>query len=380
MRFLPALSLCLALLLPQVAAASGNTIHHSRGLSLTPMTFTKLSGWNTDAHGEALLAFQRSCTKLQAIPAAQIIGDGILAGNAGHWHRACIEANQVKPHDAVGARAFFEREFIPYQLAYEGDPRGKFTGYYEPLMQGSWQRSAEYNEPVYGRPSDLVNGQLYPLTRRDIDGGALTGKGLERMYISNPVDLFFLHVQGSGRVLMDSGETVALRYDGKTNQPYTAIGKVLIERGEISRENMSAPAIRKWLHDHPDQARELMHQNASYVFFQVEPESDSGPVGAQNVPLVPERSMAVDAAYIPLGTPLWLSTNLPTSLYGKSQTYQRLMVAQDKGSAILGAIRGDIFFGFGDRAEDLAGHMNGEGTLVALLPKKLGRIIEDKQF
>jgi membrane-bound lytic murein transglycosylase A len=318
--------------------------------------------------------------KLQAIPATSTIGTGMLAGAAGHWHRACTEANQVDPQDNVGARAFFEREFVPYQLAYSGEPRGKFTGYYEPLMRGSWQKKSDYQETVYGRPADLVSGKTYPLSRTDIDGGALAGKGLERMYINDAVDLFFLHVQGSGRVLMDTGEMVALRFDGKNNHPYTAIGKVLVERGELTREEVSAPAIRNWLHAHPAQAREVMQQNDSYVFFQVVPETSGGPVGAQNVPLIPERSMAVDTNFVPLGMPLWLSTALPASQFGQNKPYQHLLVAQDKGSAITGAIRGDIFFGFGDRAEDLAGHMNGEGTLIALLPKMLAREVEGKQY
>lgn len=379
MRKIKALALSVLLLASPAAHASGNSELHPDGLSLTPMTYLTLEGWQTDAHGEALAAFLRSCSKLQNIPATSKIGEGMLSGSAGHWHRACIEADGVNPADGVGARSFFEREFAPYQLAYKGEPRGKLTGYYEPLMRGAWERKAGYAEPIYAPPADLVSGQVYPLTRRDIEGGALAGKGLERMYIADPVDAFFLHVQGSGRVLMDTGETVALRFAAKTNQPYTAIGKVLRERGALQGE-ITAPLIRKWLHDNPAQAREVMQQNDSFVFFSVEPESSQGPVGAQNVPLIPERSLAVDAAFIPLGMPLWVSTNLPQSLYARGEPYHRLMVAQDKGSAILGAIRGDVFFGFGDRAEDLAGHMNSETRFVALVPKGLAREIEGKRF
>lgn len=380
MRKLSLLALSALLLWPHSAFAERNTIHHMSGLSVTPMRYTELRGWNNDAHGEALEAFQRSCTKLLPLPATATIGNGIFGGAAGHWHRACTEANLVDVQDKVGARAFFEREFVPYQLAYNGDPSGKFTGYYEPLMRGSRTKTSATQEPIYGRPADLVTNETYPLTRAEIEGGALAGKGLERLYINDPVDAFFLHVQGSGRVLLDTGETVALRFDGKTNQPYTAIGKVLVERGELTREEVSAPTIRKWLHENPEQARDVMHHNKSFVFFQLVPEVATGPVGAQNVPLIAERSLAVDAGYIPLGMPLWLSTALPESSFGKSEAYERLMVAQDKGSAITGAIRGDIFFGFGDRAEDLAGHMNGEGKLVALVPKMLAREVEGKSL
>lgn len=373
-----ALALSALLLWPHDAVA--NTIHHMSGLSVTPLSFMKLGGWNGDAHGEALEAFQRSCTKLQALPKNAVVGSGMLSGSAGHWQRACTEAAMIDAQDKVAARAFFEREFVPYQLAYQGKTQGKFTGYYEPLMRGSWEKKAAYQEPIYSRPADLVTGKTYPFTRSDIDNGALAGKGLEQLYINNPVDVFFLHVQGSGRVLMDTGEMIALRFDGKTNQPYTAIGKVLVERGELTREEVSAPTIRKWLHNHPNEARDIMQHNKSFVFFQVVPQSANGPVGAQNVPLIPERSLAVDASFIPLGMPLWLSTTLPHSAFGKGEPYERLMVAQDKGSAITGAIRGDIFFGFGDRAEDLAGYMNSEGTLVALIPKMLAREVEGKRF
>lgn len=388
MRFFRTALLSACLLLPAATACAGasiagearwgNSIRHISGLSLTPMRYMHLEGWATDRHGEALAAFLRSCGKLRNIPAEATVGEGLLAGAAGHWHRACIEAALVSPADNVGARNFFEREFEPYQLAYQGEPRGKFTGYYEPLMRGSWQPKPGY-EPIYAPPSDLVSGQTYPLTRAEIEAGGLADKAEVLMYVADPIDAFFLHVQGSGRVLMDTGEMVALRFAAKTNQPYTAIGKVLRERGALTGE-ITAPRIRDWLKQHPQQMREVMQQNKAYIFFSLSPELGDGPVGAQNVPLIPERSLAVDAAFIPLGTPLWLSTTLPHSMHAQGEPYRRLMVAQDKGSAILGAIRGDVFFGHGDRAEDLAGHMNSEGKLLALVPKGLARAIEGKRF
>lgn len=376
MRRFAALALSACLWLPAAAQAQ-----LSAGFAAQRTSYAQMDAWAQDDHGEALAAFRHSCTRLQAVPAGSQIGTGPLAGAASAWHHACAEAAMVNPRDTVAARNFFEREFVPFALSFDGNPEGKFTGYYEPLMRGAWEKKRGYGEPVYGRPADLPkDGAVYPLTRRDIDGGALAGKGLERMYIDDPVDLFFLHVQGSGRVLMDTGETVALRFDGKNNQPYTAIGKVLVERGELTREEVSAPTIRKWLREHPGEARALMQQNQSFVFFHVVPEVAGGPVGAQNVPLVPERSLAVDVAYIPLGMPLWLSTRLPQSLYGNGEPYERLMVAQDKGSAILGAIRGDVFFGFGDRAEDLAGHMNSPGRFVALVPQAIAQRIDGKVY
>lgn len=375
--FLTALLLSATVALPSHAAP----VQDASGLAAVRTTFLKLPAWQEDNHGEALGTFQASCTKLQAKPAQEIVGEGMMAAPASVWHAVCSEANRINPADHVAARTFFERAFVPFALAYNGNPKGKFTGYYEPLMHGTWQRKSPTQEAIYGKPADLPSGgAVYPFTRRDIDNGALAGKGLERMFINDPVDAFFLHVQGSGRVLMDTGETVALRFAGKNNQPYTAIGKVLIENGALKKEDVSAPAIRKWLKDNPEKARDVMQHNDSFVFFSVEPEVEGGPVGAQNVPLTPERSLAVDTAFIPLGMPLWLSSVLPNSLYADGELYRRLMVAQDKGSAITGAIRGDVFFGYGDRAADLAGHMNSEGYFAALVPQEIARRMDSRIY
>lgn len=377
-KYLAALLLSASIVLPSQAA---QPVQDASGLTAVRTTFLKLPAWQEDAHGEALGAFQTSCTKLQAKPAQAMIGEGMFAAPASVWHAVCTEANRVNPNDHVAARTFFERAFVPFALAYKGNPKGKFTGYYEPLMYGSWQRQSPSQEVIYGKPADLPSGgDVYPYTRRDIDNGALAGKGLERMYINDSVDAFFLHVQGSGRVMMDTGEMVALRFAGKNNQPYTAIGKVLIESGALTKEEVSAPAIRKWLKDHPAEARDVMQHNDSFVFFSVEQDVDGGPVGAQNVPLIPERSLAVDTGFIPLGMPLWLSSVLPDSLYADGELYRRLMVAQDKGSAITGAIRGDVFFGYGDRAADLAGHMNSEGYFAALVPQEIARRIDGRIY
>ena len=372
-KWLAALSLCLA-----PALASAAIIKGQGGLEIERSGFSKLTGWSNDDHGQALAAFQLSCTKLQALPPASVYGAGVLATKASDWHYACEEASLVSPDDKVGARVFFERVFVPYQLSDKGNKTGKFTGYYEPLLRGSRQAKAGYDYPVYGRPADLGQYSVYPYTRAQIEEGALKSKGLEKLWVNSPIDLFFMQVQGSGRVVLDTGETVALRFDGKTNQPYTAIGKVLIERGALKRENVNAPAIRAWLRDHPADAQSVMHRNQSYVFFKLEQATDEGPRGAQNVPLTPERSLAVDTKYIPLGMPLFLQTNLPQTAYGQGEDYRHLLVAQDKGSAILGVIRGDIFFGSGERAEELAGHMIGNGSLVALVPKKTAISLEGK--
>lgn len=371
MRIIPASLACVfAALLPLAVQAA--TINSRSGMSVEEYSFSQLPGWQQDNHGEALGAFKRSCTKLNALAPDAPVGNDLLSGSASDWQKVCADAVQIPVTDSVAARSFFERRFVPFAVGIGGSRSGKFTGYYEPLLKGSRTKKAGYAEPVYGKPADLPGGAaVYPLTRADIDKGALAGKGLEQLWVNDPVDLFFLHVQGSGQVLLDSGQRVALRFNGKNNQPYTAIGKVLVERGELTKEEVSAPTIRRWLHEHPQQARALMQENKSFVFFSVAPAGDEGPVGAQNVPLTPERSLAVDTNFIPLGMPVYLATRLPTSKYGQGAFYNRLLVAQDKGSAILGAVRGDVFFGPGARAEDLAGHMNSEGGFYALVPKSL---------
>lgn len=345
---------------------------------LEAASFSQLPGWQEDNQQEALAAFRLSCTKLSDNSAGSY-GSGLLKGEAYHWQRTCEEAAMIMKDDRLGARSFFERMFDPFKATFNGSPEGKFTGYYEPLVRGSWKKGGAYTEPVYARPEDLANGAVYPLTRRDIDNGALSGKGLELLWLDSPVDAFFLHVQGSGRVLMDTGETVALRFAAKNNQPYTAIGKVLIERGALTSETVSAPAIREWLGSHREEAREVMQHNQSFVFFTVEKAAEAGPRGAQNVTLTPERSLAVDASFIPLGMPVYLSTSLPDTEQVRAQPYQRLLIAQDKGTAITGAIRGDVFFGFGDRAAGLAGKMNQSGQYWVLVPKTLSSQLKNQK-
>ena len=359
-------------------ACAANPITSHTGLTLEKINYNDLPGWRDDEHGEALAAFQLSCTKLQRLDADFQYGKAMLKAPASEWQRICAEAATIPTTDHIGARSFFERQFTAFKAGYQGNFKGLFTGYYEPLMRGSRTRSEEYNVPVLAPPADLVSGQTYPLTRTDIESGALKDQGLEVLWLSSPVDKFFTQVQGSGRVLLDTGETVALRYAGKNNQPYTAIGKVLVERGALNAGEVTAPAIREWLLTHPSEAGEVMRQNASYVFFSVQPDVGSGPVGAQNVPLTPQRSLAVDASYFPLGIPLFLSTTLPDTPMSDPQPYQRLMIAQDKGSAIEGAVRGDIFFGFGELAEALAGHMQSEGEFVVLVPDDTALRIQGK--
>lgn len=365
------------------SAAVAQTVSYPNGMTLQKVEYAELPGWQEDHHSEALRTFLGSCAVFARQSADAMQGSGPLRAENIHWRKACGEAEQMQRGDDLGARSFFERQFVPFAVG-RADSKGrigKFTGYYEPMVTASRHKKPGYEVPVYARPADLPKGDaVYPLTRADIDNGALANKGLELVWLQDPIDLFFLQVQGSGQVILDNGERVALRFDGKTNQPYTAIGKVLVERGELTREEVSAPAIRHWLQKHPSQSRALMQQNKSYVFFSLAPVTDNGPTGAQNVPLTPERSLAVDASVIPLGMPVYLTTRLPNTPMGDGTPYNRLMVAQDTGSAIIGAVRGDVFFGNGERAEALAGHMNSEGGYYVLVPRRMADQLAGSQI
>jgi membrane-bound lytic murein transglycosylase A len=211
-----------------------------------------------------------------------------------------------------------------------------------------------------------VDGRLVPYpTRSEIDAGALAGKGSELLWVDDAVDAFFLHVQGSGRVVMENGQLVRLGFAGRNGHPYVAIGRELISRGAIPRERMSMQAIRAWLKANPGEASEVMALNPSFIFFRII--DGEGPIGAEGVPLTPGRSLAVDPAFVPLGLPIWLDTTDPLK---PEQPLRRLVVAQDTGSAIKGPVRGDLFWGFGETAAAKAGSMNQRGRYFLLLPRK----------
>jgi membrane-bound lytic murein transglycosylase A len=307
------------------------------------------------------------------------------------------------------ARRFFQTQFRPYQVVGGGDPEGLFTGYFEPQLQGARQQSARFSEPLHRRPPELVRvdlsafsgdlsetiygtvkgQQLVPYaTRKEIDNGALAGRGLALAWVDDPIDKFFLQIQGSGRVLLPDSTVLRVGYDGENGHPYRAIGRDLIAMGEVPREEMSMQAIRAWMEAHPDRRDALMYRNPSYIFFRSLGTLDPGlgPLGAQGVALTPEYSLAVDPRYIPYGAPLWLQTRRPAFPDTAQQDtptqdtpmqevpgvpMRRLMIAQDTGGAIRGAVRGDVFWGAGDRARSIAGRMQHAGRYAVLLPAAL---------
>lgn len=356
-----------------------------KSVSFTPVSYGELADWQTSTPGDALIAFRRSCARLAAMSPDVAIGHRSLQVRARDWQYVCGVAGTVDASDHVAARRFFEAHLTPHQVDGPNGPEGLFTGYFEAELRGAREPSRRYRVPLYKRPDDLVsvdlgvfrhewNGQRivgrvrdrrlipYP-TRAEIDDGVLAGRGLELLWVDDPIDAFFLQIQGSGRILLDDGKTIRIGFDGRNGHPYTAIGPELIRRGVISPEDMSMQAIRKWLVANPAEAPKVMAQNASYIFFRsIE---GPGPLGAQGVVLTPGHSLAVDRTVIPLGAPLWLETTDP--LY-PGRPLRRLVVAQDTGSAITGAVRGDLFWGAGEAAEAAAGSMKQLGRYFLLLP------------
>ena len=381
-----AAALAAALLL---AACAGDTPEAPPGdaVEWTPVAFSALPGWAEDRHDEAAAALAKSCAALARQPDSRSLGAGGLAGTAGDWRSLC--GALPPPGSGAGraaARAFFERWFTPYAAAADG----LFTGYYEPTLAASRQRSEHYATPLYARPPDLVSvalgdfrpelageriagraidGRLRPYpSRREIAAGGLDGKGLEIAWVADPVDAFFLHIQGSGRLALDDGGALRVGYDGQNGHPYTAIGRVLVDEGALAREDVSMQSIRAWLAANPGEAERVMNANSSYVFFRM---LADGPVGAQGVVLTPGRSLAVDRRFVPLSVPVWLDTQAPLPDGSGAAPLRRLAIAQDTGGAIRGPIRGDVFWGAGEDAAAIAGRMNSRGRYYLLLPKTL---------
>ncbi len=361
-------------------------------LKFESVPFSALEGWLDGDSRNALQAFQRSCGALAAKPDDAPLGGMNYAGSAGEWREACAAASLLSSATPESARGFFESEFVPYRLS-QGSVEGLFTGYYEPELKGSRTQHDAYQTPLYGVPGDLVNVDL-GLFRDNLRGQRLVGRvtgnrlvpyppraeivgsGLNQakplLYVDDPVDAFFLQIQGSGRVVLDDGSVVRAAYAAQNGQPYTAVGAVLIQRGELMREEVSLQTIRGWMMRHPAEAQQLMNANASYVFFVEQPIGDPtlGANGAEGVALTPEASLAVDLSVHPLGVPLWLESVAPDADAAKpDRKLDNLFIAQDTGGAIRGAIRGDVYWGYGVNAGSIAGRMRSEGRLTVLLPK-----------
>ncbi len=332
---------------------------------LTPATYTDLSGWQSDSHAEAFRLFVDSChvnvTRSNAYQSKQ---EGPI-GVHDLWVSACAAADRLENPSNDEARRFFETHFIPYHVQTESRPQGTMTGYYEPLLHGSRVKRAPYLTPVYGVPYDNDNKYF---CRADIVNGALKGRAPVLLYVDDPIMLFFLQVQGSGKVRLTDGSLVGLQYAGQNGQEYVAIGKVLKDRGEL--ETLSLQTIRDWLLAHPEQMNEVMNQNPSYVYFKLSP-GDQMAKGAIDLPLTPLRSLAIDDDRATYGVPTWVDTTQASYPAGYALPLQRLFVSQDTGGALHGPHRGDIFYGRGEREEWQAGHQNAPANVYWLLPAPL---------
>lgn len=362
------------------------------GMELRVARFDDLLGWRESNAKAALAAFRLSCGALAKKAASDEMGGAGYAGTVGDWVEAC---NQLS--SASNARAFFEGNFTPFAVVAAG--KGLFTGYYEPELRASRVEHGAYQIPVFGLPSDLVSvdlgkfrdewkgeqiagriegHKLMPYaTRAEIDAHGLSNAPV-LFYADDPIAVFFLHIQGSGRVVFDDGSRARVGYAGKNGRPYTAIGRTLIERGALTKNGVSMPAIRAWLKAHPEDARTVMQTNQSYTFFVLLPagEAAQGSKGTEGVPLTGGASLAVDNRIHPLGVPLFLVTTLP----GKTpKPFHQLLIAQDTGGAIRGAVRGDIYWGTGADAERLAGTMKSDGALFVLLPNKVAAMLGDRK-
>ncbi len=369
----------------------------TEAMTLNPVAFTDLPGWSEDDHLAAFKAFVGSCkpvldaakagSKAGATPAPKALLDVCV--------QALAMAKSDRPMTRIAARAFFEAQFQPNSVTPSpAGGHGLLTGYYEPLIKGARVASSEFQTPVYKRPADLVNvvaesepgaksaqfthmrktaaGLVPYLTRAEIEQGALKGQNLELLYFKDPVDVFFMQVQGSGRIELPDGEKIRITYDGKNGYPYTSIGKHLIEAGTFTPDTMSLKALAAWLKKDRKRAEPVMWENKSYVFFrELKGDEAEGAMGVLSIPLQPGRSLAVDTAYHPIGMPIYVVSETLTHANAKGAPFQRLMISHDVGSAIKGAERGDIFFGSGDGAAKVAGVTKHPGHFIVFMPKAL---------
>jgi membrane-bound lytic murein transglycosylase A len=332
-----------------------------------PLAFEALNGWAADHHAQALDTFLASCPMLTAKARKASSGSG-LEVNRSVWQSLCSDAMLVPRDNNLEARAFFERRFVPYRIANNGKETGLFTGYYVPTLYGSTKHKGQYTYPLYQVPPDLKNKKPY-FTHAQISGGALAKRGLELVWVDDPVMLFFMQIQGSGRVRFSDGKEILVGYAGQNGHKYMSLGKIMGDEGLLPKDQINFYTIRQWLYDHPERAFELMQRNPSYVFFK---RLDvTGAVGAVGAVLTKQRSLAVDNNYIPYGLPLFVETELPALPQAQPTVFQRLAIAQDTGGAIKSPVRADIFFGEGSQAEYLAGYMKGRGVYSLLVPKEM---------
>lgn len=304
--------------------------------------FYALDGWAEDDHLAALTTFRETCDLLKDAD----------------WVPLCRLAADAGASDA-SARNFFELFFKPVLI---GTPPALFTGYYEPELLGSPVRTPRFTAPIYRRPPELRDGTVY-YDRAAIEGGALRGRGLEIAWLDDPVEAFFLQIQGSGRIKMPDGSVIRVGYGGRNGHAYRSVGQEMVRRGTHTLDQVSAQEIRAYVARNPQAGMALLNFNPSYVFFRKLPDlpAEKGPIGAMGRSITTMRSIAVDPDFTKLGAPVWVEKD-------GAGAFRRLMVAQDTGGAIKGAQRADIFFGTGEAAGEAAGTVKDGGRMLVLLP------------
>ncbi|BCA96274.1 membrane-bound lytic murein transglycosylase A [Legionella antarctica] len=333
-------------------------------LSLIKVSFDELPGWDKADVKKSLLAFQLSCDAFLKQKPSHSTGSTLIKLKAGDWHPACKAAVALDSISEDTARTFFEKWFHPLEFEQKKPVHGLFTGYYMPRLEGSLKKTSKYNTPIYGLPK---NSRQIHYTREQIDNGLLKRSAPVLAWIHSPVERLFLEIEGSGVIQLTNGKNIYLGYAGENGAPYTSIGKVLIDKGIMTKNNASKSAIIRYLESHTDIANNIIHKNKSFVFF--EHLKRPVAVGAQDMTLTPGYSLAIDKKWIPLGAPLWLDTKRPSAQQSKEKQFQRLMIAQDTGGAIRGFMRGDIYWGSGKIAAFLGEHMKNKGHYWLLLPK-----------
>lgn len=336
---------------------------------LSVTSFSKLSNWEQDDQYAAFKAFSKSCSAILKRKAESPLGKAAkLGGKSRAWQKICNVAKKSDITDAYQSRAFFEKWFNVYKIQEDnGAKNGIFTGYYEIELDGSDVKTKKYHYPIYKVPSNLLEMKgRQGFCRTSIEKGVLKNKQLELVWVDSKARAFFLHIQGSGVVKLQNNKELKLGYAGQNGFPFTGIWGHLRNQGVTNLH--TSIAVMEWLDKNPKQAEKIMRTNRSYVFFT---ERDAiNPIGGQGVELTPERSIAIDVNIYPYGAPFWIETRIPTTKIEQGRAYERLMIAQDTGGAIKGAIRADIFFGRGKRAEHLASSTKNTGVYYILLPKK----------
>lgn len=314
--------------------------------TITQVTFASITGWEQDDHTSGLQAFRRGCESMRStsqIPSHE-------------WDMVCALARS----GPGPAKAFFEQNFTPVRIS--NGTRALFTGYYEPELHGARHETDRFRFPLYRVPPEVQIGETWN-TRAEIENGLLEGRELELVWLDNPVDAFFVHVQGSARILLNDGSVMRVGFAGRNGHRYRSVGRELMRRGILTGNQISMQGIRAWAAKNPIAAETALQHNTSFIFFQeLEIPEELGPIGALQVPLTPLRSIAVDDTYTPLGAPVWVHMN------GGAASINRLMVAQDTGSAVNGAQRADIYYGSGEAAGDKAGRIRYSGEMITLIP------------